>query len=43
MLYGDADGYPEQHDNVVDVVMVQSGEGPRVSWCLREDILRMCC
>jgi mannose-6-phosphate isomerase-like protein (cupin superfamily) len=27
LLYRDADGYPEQHDNVVDVVIVQSGEG----------------
>jgi len=27
MLYRDADGVPEQHDNVVDVVIVQSGEG----------------
>jgi len=27
MIYRDADGYPEQHDNIVDVVMVQSGEG----------------
>jgi mannose-6-phosphate isomerase-like protein (cupin superfamily) len=27
MLYRDGDGYPEQHDNVVDVVIVQSGEG----------------
>jgi mannose-6-phosphate isomerase-like protein (cupin superfamily) len=26
MLYRDADGVPEQHDNVVDVVIVQSGE-----------------
>src|SRR5262245_11624692 len=26
-LYRDADGLPEQHDNIVDVVMVQSGEG----------------
>lgn len=23
----DADGFPEQHDNIVDVVFVQSGEG----------------
>jgi len=27
MLYRDADGVPEQHDNIVDVVIVQSGEG----------------
>jgi mannose-6-phosphate isomerase-like protein (cupin superfamily) len=27
MLYRDGDGYPEQHDNVIDVVIVQSGEG----------------
>ncbi|MBI1872612.1 MAG: cupin domain-containing protein [Acidobacteria bacterium] len=27
MLYRDGDGYPEQHDQVVDVVIVQSGEG----------------
>jgi len=27
MLYRDADGAPEQHDTIVDVVMVQSGEG----------------
>ena len=26
-LYRDADGFPEQHDNVVDVVFVKSGEG----------------
>ncbi len=26
-LYRDADGAPEQHDNIVDVVIVQSGEG----------------
>jgi mannose-6-phosphate isomerase-like protein (cupin superfamily) len=26
MLYRDGDGYPEQHDHVVDVVIVQSGE-----------------
>ena len=26
-LYRDADGVPEQHDNIVDVVFVQSGEG----------------
>jgi mannose-6-phosphate isomerase-like protein (cupin superfamily) len=30
MLYRDADGLPEQHDNVIDVVMVQSGEGTLV-------------
>jgi hypothetical protein len=27
LLYRDADGIPEQHDNIVDVVIVQSGEG----------------
>jgi hypothetical protein len=27
MLYRDADGFPEQHDTIIDVVMVQSGEG----------------
>jgi hypothetical protein len=27
LLYRDADGFPEQHDNIIDVVMVQSGEG----------------
>jgi hypothetical protein len=27
MLYRDADGVPEQHDNIVDVVIVQSGAG----------------
>jgi len=27
LIYRDADGYPEQHDNIVDVVIVQSGEG----------------
>jgi mannose-6-phosphate isomerase-like protein (cupin superfamily) len=27
MLYRDADGVPEQHDNEIDVVIVQSGEG----------------
>jgi mannose-6-phosphate isomerase-like protein (cupin superfamily) len=27
MLYRDADGIPEQHDQIVDVVVVQSGEG----------------
>src|SRR5262245_26940338 len=26
MLYRDADGVPEQHDKIVDVVIVQSGE-----------------
>ena len=30
MLYRDGDGSPEQHDNVVDVVIVQSGEGTLV-------------
>ena len=27
LLYRDADGLPEQHDTIVDVVMVQSGAG----------------
>jgi mannose-6-phosphate isomerase-like protein (cupin superfamily) len=27
LLYRDGDGFPEQHDNVVDVVIVKSGEG----------------
>ena len=27
LLYRDADGFPEQHDRIVDVVMVHSGEG----------------
>jgi hypothetical protein len=27
LLYRDADGLPEEHDKVVDVVMVHSGEG----------------
>ena len=27
MLYRDADGVPEQHDNIVDVVIVRSGQG----------------
>lgn len=27
LLYRDGDGFPEQHDNIVDVVFVQSGEG----------------
>jgi hypothetical protein len=26
-LYRNADGFPEQHDNIVDMVFVQSGEG----------------
>ena len=26
-LYRNADGFPEQHDNIVDVVFVQSGQG----------------
>lgn len=30
LLYRDADGVPEQHDHIVDVVMVQSGEGTLV-------------
>ena len=30
LLYRDADGLPEQHDNMVDVVIVQSGEGTLV-------------
>ena len=27
LLYRDADGNPEQHDTIIDVVIVQSGEG----------------
>lgn len=27
LLYRDADGNPEQHDRIIDIVMVQSGEG----------------
>jgi hypothetical protein len=27
MLYRDADGNPEQHDAIIDIVMVHSGEG----------------
>ncbi|MEQ1856192.1 MAG: cupin domain-containing protein [Longimicrobiales bacterium] len=27
LLYRDADGVPEQHDEIIDVVIVQSGEG----------------
>src|SRR5262245_39136460 len=30
MLYRDADGNPEQHDAIIDVVMVQSGDGTLV-------------
>jgi hypothetical protein len=30
LLYRDGDGVPEQHDNTVDVVIVQSGEGTLV-------------
>ena len=30
LLYRDADGFPEEHDNIVDIVMVQSGEGSLV-------------
>jgi hypothetical protein len=30
LLYRDADGLPEEHDNIVDVVMVHSGEGSLV-------------
>jgi mannose-6-phosphate isomerase-like protein (cupin superfamily) len=30
LLYRDADGLPEQHENTVDVVIVQSGEGTLV-------------
>jgi hypothetical protein len=26
-LFRDADGFPEQHDNIIDVVFVRSGEG----------------
>jgi mannose-6-phosphate isomerase-like protein (cupin superfamily) len=27
LLYRDGDGFPEQHDRIVDLVLVQSGEG----------------
>src|SRR6476469_3731141 len=27
MLYRDADGNPEQHDSIIDIVIVESGEG----------------
>ena len=30
MLYRDADGNPEQHEAIIDIVMVQSGEGTLV-------------
>ena len=30
MLYRDGDGFPERHDNIVDVVIVQSGESTLV-------------
>lgn len=30
MLYRDADGNPEQHDAIIDVVLVQTGEGTLV-------------
>jgi hypothetical protein len=30
MIYRDADGNPEQHDAIIDIVMVQSGEGTLV-------------
>ena len=30
MLYRDADGTPEQHDAIIDVVVVESGEGTLV-------------
>ena len=30
LLYRDADGLPEEHDKIVDVVMVHSGEGTLV-------------
>jgi hypothetical protein len=30
LLYRDGDGNPEQHDNIVDVVFVQSGQGTLV-------------
>jgi len=30
LLYRDADGNPEQHDAIIDIVMVQSGEGTLV-------------
>ena len=30
LLRRDGDGFPEQHDNIIDVVIVQSGEGTLV-------------
>jgi len=30
MLYRDADGNPEQHDSIIDIVLVRSGEGTLV-------------
>ena len=30
MLYRDADGNPEQHDTIIDIVLVQSGESTLV-------------
>jgi hypothetical protein len=30
MLYRDGDGFPEQHDKIIDVVIVQSGAGTLV-------------
>ena len=30
LIYRDANGFPEQHDRIVDVVIVQSGEGTLV-------------
>lgn len=27
LIYRDGDGFPEQHDNIIDVVIVQSGAG----------------
>ena len=30
LLYRDGDGFPEQHDHVIDVVLVQSGEATLV-------------
>ena len=30
LLYRDGDGYPEQHDNIIDIVIVQTGEATLV-------------
>jgi len=37
MLYRDADGNPEQHDAIIDIVVVQSGEGTLVPGGNTED------